>query len=84
VFENRELRRIYGPKRDEETEGWRKPHNEDLHDLESSSNIIRMMNSFDEDSICRACSRNVEDEGVYHTSNKAGWKEYTRKTRTWF
>jgi hypothetical protein len=33
VFENRVLRRITGPKRDEVTEGWRKLHNEELHNL---------------------------------------------------
>jgi hypothetical protein len=37
VFENRVLRRIYGPKRDEATGGWRKLHNEELRDLYSSS-----------------------------------------------
>jgi hypothetical protein len=31
VFENRALRRIFGPKRDDETGGWRKLHNEELH-----------------------------------------------------
>jgi hypothetical protein len=36
VFENRVLRGIYGLKRDEVTEGWRKLHNEELHDLYSS------------------------------------------------
>jgi hypothetical protein len=35
VFENRVLRGISGPKRDEVTEGWRKPHNEELHNLYS-------------------------------------------------
>jgi hypothetical protein len=43
VFENRELRRIIGPKRDEVTGDWRKLHNEELHNLYSSSDIIRMM-----------------------------------------
>jgi hypothetical protein len=33
VFESRVLRRIFGPKRDEETGGWRKLHNEELHNL---------------------------------------------------
>jgi hypothetical protein len=33
VFENRVLRRIFGPKRDEVTGGWRKLHNEELHEL---------------------------------------------------
>jgi hypothetical protein len=45
VFENRELRRISGPKRDEVTGGWRKLHNEELHNLYSSPSIIRMMKS---------------------------------------
>jgi hypothetical protein len=43
VFESRVLRRIFGPKRDEVTEDWRKPHNEDLHTLYSSLCIIRMI-----------------------------------------
>jgi hypothetical protein len=45
VFENRELRRIFGPKRDEVTGEWRKLHNEDLHDLYSSPSIIRIIKS---------------------------------------
>jgi hypothetical protein len=40
VFENKVLRRISGPKRDEVTGGWRKLHNEELHDLYSSPSII--------------------------------------------
>jgi hypothetical protein len=39
-FENRMLRRIFGPKRDKVTWEWRKLHNEKLKDLYSSSNII--------------------------------------------
>jgi hypothetical protein len=39
VFENRVLRRIFGPKRDGVTRGWRKPHIEELRDLNSSQNI---------------------------------------------
>jgi hypothetical protein len=42
VFENRVLRRICGPKRDEVTEEWIKLHNEELRDLYSSPNIIRI------------------------------------------
>jgi hypothetical protein len=45
VFENRVLRRIFGPKRDEEVGGRRKLHNEGLHNLNSSPNIIRMIKS---------------------------------------
>jgi hypothetical protein len=45
VFENRVLRRIFGPKIDELTGGWRKLHNEELHNLYSSPIIIRMIKS---------------------------------------
>jgi hypothetical protein len=45
VFENRVLRRIFGPKRDEVTGGWRKLHNEELLSLYSSPSIIRMIKS---------------------------------------
>jgi hypothetical protein len=45
VSENRVLRRIFGPKRDEVTGDWRKLHNEELHSLYSSPNIIRMIKS---------------------------------------
>jgi hypothetical protein len=45
VFENRMLRRIFGPKRDEVTGGWRKLHNEELNNLYSSPNIIRIIKS---------------------------------------
>jgi hypothetical protein len=43
VFEKRALRRIFGPKRDEVTGGWRKLHNEELHNFYSSPNIIRII-----------------------------------------
>ena len=45
VFENRVLRRIFGPKRDEVTGEWRKLHNEELNDLYSSPNIVRVIKS---------------------------------------
>jgi hypothetical protein len=45
VFENRVLSRIVGLKRDEVTEDWRKLHNEELHNVYSSPNIIRMIKS---------------------------------------
>jgi len=45
VFENRVLRRIFGPKRDEVTGEWRKLHNEELNNLYSSPNIVRVIKS---------------------------------------
>jgi hypothetical protein len=45
VFANRVLRRMFGLKRDEMTRDWRKIHNEELHNLYSSPNIIRMIKS---------------------------------------
>jgi hypothetical protein len=45
VFENSVLRRIFGPKRDEETGDWRKLHKEDLHNLYSLPSRIRMIKS---------------------------------------
>jgi hypothetical protein len=45
VFEKRVLRRIFGPKRDEVKGVWRRLHNEELNDLYSSPNIIRVMKS---------------------------------------
>jgi hypothetical protein len=43
VFENRVLRRIFVPKRDEMTGGWRKLQNEELHGLYSSPSIVRVI-----------------------------------------
>jgi len=45
VFENRVLRRVFGPKRDEVTGEWRKLHNEELSDLYSFPNIVRAVKS---------------------------------------
>jgi hypothetical protein len=45
VFEKRVLRRMFGPNRDEVTGGWRKLHNEELHNFYSLPNIIRMIRS---------------------------------------
>jgi hypothetical protein len=44
VFENRVLRKIFGPKREEDG-SWRKLHNNDLHSLYSSPNIVRVIKS---------------------------------------
>ena len=45
VFENRVLRRIFGPRREEATGEWRRLHNKELNDLYSSPNIVRVIKS---------------------------------------
>jgi hypothetical protein len=45
VWENRVMRRIFGPKRDDVTGEWRKLHNEDLSNMYSSPNIVRVIKS---------------------------------------
>ena len=45
MFENRVLRGIFGPRRDEVTGGWRKQHNEEVNDLYCSPNIVRVIKS---------------------------------------
>jgi hypothetical protein len=45
VFEKRVLRRIFGPKRDEVTGGWRKQHKDELHNLYSSPVVTRIIKS---------------------------------------
>jgi hypothetical protein len=52
-------RRIFGPKRDDVTGDWRKLHNEELHNLYSSPNIIIIKSK--EDEMGRACSTNGGD-----------------------
>ena len=45
MFENKVLRRIFGPRRDEVTGDWRRLHNEEINVLYSSSNIVRVIKS---------------------------------------
>jgi hypothetical protein len=60
MFENMVLRRIFGPKRDGVTGGWRKLHNEELHNLYSSPSIIRI--KVEEDEVGRTCGTNGGEE----------------------
>jgi hypothetical protein len=59
VFENRVLRGVFGAKRDEVKGKWRKLHNEELNDLYSSPNIVRVMKSR---------KMRWEERGVYRAS----------------
>jgi hypothetical protein len=63
VFENRVLRRIFGPKRDEVRREWRRLHNEKLNDLFSSPNIVRVI-KIEKNEIGGACSTYGEKRGA--------------------
>ena len=63
VLENRVLRRIFGPKRDEVTGEWRKLHNEEHNDLSSSPNIVGY--KIDKNEMVVACSTCGGEEWVY-------------------
>jgi hypothetical protein len=79
VFENRVLRKIFGPKGDEGTEDLRKVHNEEFHNLHSSPNIIRTIKSGRmrwAGHVARMGRRGI------HIGGKAKRKETTRKTKT--
>jgi hypothetical protein len=64
VFENRVLRRIFGPKRDEVTGEWRKLHNEEQNDLYCSPYIVRVI-KWRRMRLGGACSMYGEGRGVY-------------------
>jgi hypothetical protein len=65
VFENRVLRRIFGPKRDEVTGGWRKLHNEELHNLYIFFFKCNWNDQVKEDEMGRACSTHGEKRNAY-------------------
>jgi hypothetical protein len=81
VFENRMLRRIFGPKRDEVTGDWRKVHNEELHNLYSSPNVITMM----EYAMGTKCSTNGEKINAYRIlmGKPEGKRPVERPRRRW-
>jgi hypothetical protein len=77
VFENRVLRRIFGSSRDDVTGDWKKLHNEELHNLHSSPNIIRMIKSRR-----MRWAGHVARMGETRNGGKARRKETTGKTKT--
>jgi hypothetical protein len=66
VFENRALRRIFGLKIEEVTGGWRKLHNEELHNFYSALNIIRSRDS----SVGIATGHRMERRGIEFDSRQ--------------
>jgi len=64
VFENMVLRRIFGPRTNEVTGEWRRLHNEELNDLYSSTNIVRVINSI-RMRWAEHVARMGEERGVY-------------------
>jgi hypothetical protein len=78
VFENRVLRRIFGPKMDEVTGECRKLHNEEIHYLRSSSNISRQIKEDEVGEACAVHGRREESEQGF--GGKARREETTRKT----
>jgi hypothetical protein len=84
VFENRVLRRIFGPKRDEVTGGWRKLHNEEPHNLYSSPSIIRN-DQVKDDEMGMPCSTNGERKNAYRIlmGKPKGSRSFGRPRRRW-
>jgi len=77
VFENMVLRRIFGPRRDKVMWEWRRLHNEELNDLYSSPNIVRVIKS----RRMRWTGRVGEERGVYRVL--VGKPEGRRPRRRW-
>src|SRR5215813_11843144 len=84
VFENRVLRRVFGPKRDEVTGEWRKLHNEELSDLYSLPNIVRVVKSR-RMRWAGHVARMVEGRGVHRVlvGKPVGKRPFGRPRRRW-
>jgi len=84
VFENRVLRRIFGPKRAEVTREWRKLHNEELNDLYCSPNIVRVIKS-ERMRLAGHVARMGERRGVYRVlvGKPEGKRPLGRPRRRW-
>jgi hypothetical protein len=81
VFENRVIRRIFGPKRDEVTGEWRKFHNEDLHILYSAPHIFRQIKSRKNEVGGTCGTHGRGEESVQSFDGKARRKETAWKTK---
>ena len=83
MFENRVLRRIFGPRRDEVTGEWRRLHNEELNDLYSSRNIVRVIKS--RMRWAGRVARMGEERGVYRVlvGKLEGKRPLGRPRRRW-
>jgi hypothetical protein len=79
VFENRVLRRIFGPKRDKVTGEWRKLHSEELHNLYSSPDVISQVEANEVGGACGTHGRGVKS--VQGFGGKARRKWTTWKTK---
>jgi len=84
VFENRVLRRIFGPRRDEVTGEWGRLHNEELNDLYSSSNIVWAIKSR-RMRWAGQVARMVEERGVFRVlvGKPEGRRPMGRPRRRW-
>jgi len=84
VFENRVLRRIFGPRRDEVPREWRTLHNEELNDLYCSPNIVRAK-KIEKNEMGGACSAYGERRGVYSVlvGKPEGKRPLWRPRRRW-
>jgi hypothetical protein len=84
VFENRVLRRVFGPKRDEVSREWRKLHNEELNNLYSLPNIVRVV-KLRRMRWAGHVARMGEDRGVHRVlvGNPAGKRPLGRPRRRW-
>jgi hypothetical protein len=84
VFENMVLRRLFGPKRDEVTGEWRKLHNEELNDLHSLPNIVRVVKSR-RMRWARHVARTGEERGVHRVlvGKPEGERSLGRPRRRW-
>jgi hypothetical protein len=84
VFENRVLRKVFGPKRDEVTGEWKKLHNEELNDVYSLSNIVRVVKSRRMRQ-ARHVAHMGEDRGVHRVlvGKSEGKRPLGRPRRRW-